>query len=393
MVPSERSLLLGVILVIFIVAGELFGAISLPTTSVKADVSISSALCFGAAITLGPMGALVVGVSKLAVEMYRRITPMKLAFNVSSYFITTFATGLAYVAVADPHSSIIANPTNLLAAALAVLVFNVMNFSLAAAIFSQVASTSPLEMWIALARGNVFTILTLPTLGMLVPILAQEQPLAILLMVVPLIGPYLSLRSYSQIHLETRRTVERLAGMLDQRDPTTARHSRRVADYVEQILGEMDELTFEQREAILIAAPVHDIGKIGTSDLVLQKPGKLTDEERDHINRHAADGGDILSNLSLYRHAAVIVRHHHERWDGKGYPDGLAGETIPIGARVIAVADTFDAMTTDRPYRAGLTPQRALEEIQRCAGTQFDPRVAEIFLRLMSCYRPAVELP
>ncbi|HET7038208.1 MAG TPA: HD-GYP domain-containing protein [Thermomicrobiaceae bacterium] len=377
----------------FIVASELFGAISLPTTSVRAAVSISSALCFGAAITLGPMGAFVVALAKLATEGYQRISPLKAAFNVSSYFLTTFATGLIYVAVADPHASVIASPINLLAAALAVLVFNLMNWGLAAAILSQVASTSIVEMWFSLVRGNAFTNLTLPTLGMLVPILAREQPLAILLMAVPLIGPYLSLRSYSQIHLETRRTVERLANMLDQRDPSTARHSRRVTDYVEQILSEMEELTFEEREAILIAAPVHDIGKIGTSDLVLQKPGKLTDEEREHINRHAADGGDILSNLSLYRHAAVIVRHHHERWDGHGYPDRLAAETIPIGARVIAVADTYDAMTTDRPYRAGLTPQRALEEIERCSGTQFDPRIAEIFLRVMACYRPPVELP
>jgi HD-GYP domain-containing protein (c-di-GMP phosphodiesterase class II) len=126
---------------------------------------------------------------------------------------------------------------------------------------------------------------------------------------------------------------------------------------------------------------VHDIGKVGTRDLTLYKPGPLTRDERLEMLRHAEVGAGIVSRTGEYRLTASIIRHHHERWDGTGYPDGLAGEEIPLGARVIAVADAYDAMTTDRPYSTAMSPERAVDEIRRGAGTQFDPMVVNAFLR------------
>jgi hypothetical protein len=355
----ERSVEVALILMLFVIMGDLFGAVELPLRSAHVSVNISSAFCFGMAVAVGPAGTAAVSISELLVELLRRRPAPNLAFNVSIYALTTFVTGLSYSLVVQAGQPLIASRVNLLAATFAVLVFNLANVGLGSFAVAQLAGTSILATATSILRGAAFTMLTLPTLGMLVPILAQEHPLAILLMAVPIMGPYLSLRSYTQIHRETRATIERLASLIDQRDPYTAHHSRRVTEYVEKIIDELGGISLEDRE----------------------------------INRHAANGGDILKDLSLYRRAADVVRHHHERWDGHGYPDGISGEAIPIGARIIAVADTFDAMTTTRPYRAGLSRDCALEEIRRCSGSQFDPSVAAAFLRVMERENPPVELP
>jgi HD-GYP domain-containing protein (c-di-GMP phosphodiesterase class II) len=156
------------------------------------------------------------------------------------------------------------------------------------------------------------------------------------------------------------------------------------------IRDEFPELTADKRDAIIAAARIHDLGKVATSDHILRKPGCLTDDEFAVIQRHPVDGSEILRHLTPYRHIVEIVRHHHERGDGRGYPDGLAGEAIPFGARVIAVADTYDAMTTDRPYRRALSHEEALAELQRGAGTQFDPVVVAAFERALARAREAV---
>jgi HD-GYP domain-containing protein (c-di-GMP phosphodiesterase class II) len=127
-------------------------------------------------------------------------------------------------------------------------------------------------------------------------------------------------------------------------------------------------------------ALLHDIGKIGVSDTILLKPGKLTDEEWVEMRKHSMHGHEILRGIEFLGNARLVVRSHHERFDGKGYPDGLAGARIPIGARIFAVIDTYDAMTSDRPYRKALPASVAREEIVKQSGTQFDPACADAFL-------------
>jgi HD-GYP domain-containing protein (c-di-GMP phosphodiesterase class II) len=131
------------------------------------------------------------------------------------------------------------------------------------------------------------------------------------------------------------------------------------------------------------AALLHDVGKIGVSDNILHKPGPLSPEEWQEMRRHPSIGYDMLKGASFLSTASEIVWSHHERYDGKGYPRGLAGEAICLGARIFAVADTFDAMTSDRPYRKATGWETAREEIERNSGTQFDPRVVEVFLALV----------
>ena len=178
------------------------------------------------------------------------------------------------------------------------------------------------------------------------------------------------------------QTLTTLAETIDLRDPYTAGHSRRVAAYSRQLALEIG-LPAAAARAIEHAALLHDIGKVGVPDAVLFKNGPLDDEERLLIRGHPVIGANLLADIPSMCDIYPCILHHHERYDGRGYPDGLAGARIPIGARVIAVADSFDAMTTDRPYRAGLGADAAIAELERGVGTQFDRRCVSAFVGLV----------
>jgi putative nucleotidyltransferase with HDIG domain len=182
---------------------------------------------------------------------------------------------------------------------------------------------------------------------------------------------------------ETERTydttLQALSNALDVRDSETEGHSRRVVEYMELIIAQLPvapaHLATLRRGALL-----HDIGKIGVPDNVLRKPAALSEAEWVVMKRHPEHGARIISQIPFLQDVSRIVRHHHERWDGKGYPDGIAGEAIPFGARIFAVADSFDAMTSDRPYRRAMSVKDARVEVARCRGTQFDPVVVDAFV-------------
>jgi putative nucleotidyltransferase with HDIG domain len=176
-------------------------------------------------------------------------------------------------------------------------------------------------------------------------------------------------------------TLEAMGDALDLRDEETEGHSRRVTAYtiaLAQAIGlESDELRTIARGAFL-----HDIGKIATPDSILLKPGKLSEEEMVIMKQHCERGFSIVRKIPFLREAAEIVYAHQERFDGTGYPRGLRGEKIPLGARIFAIADSLDAMTSDRPYRKGTAFVTAIDEIVRCAGTQFDPHIVKVFLAI-----------
>ncbi len=180
--------------------------------------------------------------------------------------------------------------------------------------------------------------------------------------------------------------VEALTAALDAKSSYTRGHSDRVADLSSALALELG-LGEETAAAIHIAGHLHDIGKIGVSDAILNKEGKLTDEEFAELRRHPAIGDELLTKVPVLRRFRPAVRHHHERWDGRGYPDGLAGEAIPLSARIVCVADSYDAMTSTRPYRERLCAERAAVEILECAGSQFDPQIARAMLRLLATKR------
>ncbi len=182
-------------------------------------------------------------------------------------------------------------------------------------------------------------------------------------------------------------SIHSLVSALEAKDPHTRGHSDRVGEYAAALLDEVGDMNggpdAVDAESLRIGAQLHDIGKIGITGGVLRKPGPLDGDEVLHIRQHPSIGVQILAPLLDDRTALDVVRHHHERWDGAGYPDGLAGDEIPLGARIVAIADTFDAMTTARPYRAARTPEQAIAEIRSEAGRQFDPALADLASRAL----------
>ena len=174
-----------------------------------------------------------------------------------------------------------------------------------------------------------------------------------------------------------------LTGAIEARDPYTRGHSARVTELAEALARRLG-WSEERLEALRIGGPLHDVGKLAVSDAVLRKAGRLEAHELAAIREHPKAGARLLLRVAALRDAIPYVLYHHERWDGKGYPSGRAGEQIPLEARVLAVADAFDAMTSDRPYRRALSHAEALAEVERCAGTQFDPAIASAFLELFA---------
>lgn len=174
-------------------------------------------------------------------------------------------------------------------------------------------------------------------------------------------------------------TLEAMVIAIDNKDHYTRRHSEEVTEYAQWIADEIG-LSDEQQHTLRLAGLVHDVGKIGIPDEILLKPDALNAVEYETMKQHAVLGAVMLAALPGMEKVALAVRYHHERWDGKGYPDGLAGEEIPLLARILAVADAFSAMTTDRPYRKGMDWQSALAELQRQKGKQFDPVIVDAFL-------------
>jgi putative nucleotidyltransferase with HDIG domain len=176
-------------------------------------------------------------------------------------------------------------------------------------------------------------------------------------------------------------TLEAMGDALDLRDAETEGHSRRVTAYTTALAREMG-LNAEELRIIARGAFLHDVGKIATPDRILLKPGKLDAEEMELMREHCERGYAIVNKIPFLREASEIVYAHQESFDGTGYPRGLKGEEIPLGARIFAIADTLDAITSDRPYRKGRSFTEAREEIKRCAGRQFDPAIVEVFLRI-----------
>lgn len=185
-----------------------------------------------------------------------------------------------------------------------------------------------------------------------------------------------------QLEKVSLQMIQTLSTMIEAKDEYARGHSHRVAEYAALIAGELG-WSSEEIMNLKYAAHLHDIGKIGIPDMLLNKPARLTPEEYSVIKEHTVIGAEILKNISLIPHVAEVARSHHEHYDGTGYPDGLAGEDIPLSARIVAIADSYDAMNSRRIYRNALPPEKIFEEIENNRGIQFDPELADIFLKLL----------
>jgi putative nucleotidyltransferase with HDIG domain len=198
------------------------------------------------------------------------------------------------------------------------------------------------------------------------------------------------LDSYRRLEQNALEAIESLNATVDAKDPYTAGHSQRVQQ-IAVAIGEELRLEEARLDVLRFGGLFHDIGKIAVPDTVLTKPARLTAEEYELIKRHPGDGAKIVEKFSRLRDAVPLIRHHHERWDGAGYPEGLAGEEIPLEAGIVGLADAWDAMTTDRPYHRALTLEEAAEEIRRGRGSQFSPAVVDAFFAVLR--RRPLDLP
>jgi putative nucleotidyltransferase with HDIG domain len=238
-------------------------------------------------------------------------------------------------------------------------------------------------------RNLPFQVMAIGIIAILVAVVYAQAPWQTLLVLIPAVGVHITLRGYTKLRREAQRTIETMVKMLHERDPYTAEHSEEVADLAEKIARDLG-LPEDQIETIRAAALVHDIGKVGIPDTILNKPGPLDEPEWQLIKKHTLIGFDLLKNLEMYSEAAQLVKYEHERWDGSGYPEGLKGEQIPLGARIIHVADVYHALTSDRPYRESqgkpshYEPAEAVRIIQAESGRQFDPKVVEALVRVIS---------
>ncbi|MCX5686463.1 MAG: HD-GYP domain-containing protein [Candidatus Omnitrophica bacterium] len=178
------------------------------------------------------------------------------------------------------------------------------------------------------------------------------------------------------------RAIQTLVRVLESRDAYTKGHSDRVAKYAEKIAVEMG-LAAQKVELVKEAALLHDIGKLGVQEMILKKKSELSEEDRQTIRKHPLIGEELLKPVSLNKEMIAVVKEHHERYDGKGYPDGLAGDKIDILAAIVSAADSYDAMTSHREYRKNLDKDEAIEQLRKNSGLQFNPRVVEAFVRVL----------
>ncbi|MGB9832763.1 MAG: HD-GYP domain-containing protein, partial [Caldisericum exile] len=226
-------------------------------------------------------------------------------------------------------------------------------------------------------------IFTLYPLGIVLMYFFKYNPLMNAFLLPSLIAVYYALQRRYVVIQETKNALFAIAEVVDKKIPDTIDHSKRVAIITEAICNEL-KLPLSQTNEIVLAAMLHDIGKIAVPDFILKKQNP-SEEEMEVIRLHSIEGEKIVGRLSLFRKGALLIRHHHERWDGTGYPDYLKGEEIPLGSRIIAIADSFDAMTTQRFYRDKVRSfKEGLKELKECAGIQFDPNLVDVAIKVIS---------
>jgi HD-GYP domain-containing protein (c-di-GMP phosphodiesterase class II) len=214
--------------------------------------------------------------------------------------------------------------------------------------------------------------------------------LALPLLAMPVILVRHAAKQLVQLRKDTMAAMASMVDIIELRDPYTAGHSRRVAEMARSLALRLG-LTAEEADQLEAAGRVHDIGKVAVDPEVLTKPGKLDEDEWAQMKLHPVHGAEVIERFHAWGEGYRLVRHHHEGWDGNGYPDGLAAESIPFGSRILAVADTWDALTSDRPYRSGMSQERALSILREGAGKQWDPRIVEALVEHLAAREPAVE--
>lgn len=331
------------------------------------------------AAAIAPAWPTVVGisVSVLLQGVAAKRSPIKTAFNVSQATLAVALGILAYRAMGGDEQRF----REISPFAVLVLVFLAVNTLTVSAVISLVERRALFEVWYKSTRSTVlYDILALPFVFIFAQLYAQWGAVGVFVLAVPLLGARQLYRTNWRLEQTNQELLQLMVAAIEARDPYTSGHSQRVARNSKTIARAIG-LPEKEIERIGRAALLHDVGKIHEVFApILRKTSRLTAEEYALMQTHAAKSAELIHNVSYLRDIVDVVRHHHENWDGTGYPSGLAGEAIPLGSRIIMVADTMDAMLTDRPYRAALGREEVTAELRKLQGKQFDPQLCTTLL-------------
>jgi len=373
-----------VLLIVFSALSAIAETFLIPLPKVGA-VSVSFALTFSAILLTNPLTAAIITAAGVIfrfpyadgrgrVHLFN--TPLyKTIFNISQYIISAGVAGITYSFInkAINFGFVFLNP---IAGALCLIVFLLLNSFFMATLMSILLNENLAFIWKNYLLGFVSTSLV----GLLGIVVAYSYHSfgtgGILLFFIPLMLARYTFKLYLDMRKNYFETLNVLVRAIEANDTYTSGHSLRVSAYAEAIARQLS-LPQNKIDLIKSAALLHDIGKIGIDKNILNKTGKLEKEEFEAIKTHPEIGASIISDLSYMSNISDIIRHHHERNDGRGYPDGLTYKDIPLETSILTIADSFDAMTTDRPYRYSLSLEDALQEIRDNAGTQFNPDIVD----------------
>ncbi|MDD2912645.1 MAG: HD domain-containing protein [Candidatus Bipolaricaulis anaerobius] len=377
----------------FILAGlEFLSEIQEVELVTQRKTSTAMAVC-AAAVYIGgiPLGILTVLFGSLAAEILLRRNKLArgpgkffthVGFNLGQLVISVTAAGLVFEAMGGappPYAS----GTDFIPLVVAFLTYVIVNTSLVAMIIHLTEGVRFTYLLRFDLRHLHVQFLTLGVLAMLMAIVYPLSPWYVLLVGSPLMVVQISIRSYARLRQQATEAFERITRIVGERDFYTGTHSANVAELAVKLTRKL-RLPDEVVDQVEAAARVHDLGKIAIPDSILLKPGKLTAEEWAVVKRHPVVGAELLQGLEIYEGIADVVRHEHEHWDGGGYPDGLSGEKIPLGSRILAVADVWSALTTDRPYRPAYTADEARTILKAMAEKELDPKLVDIFLTVVN---------
>ena len=339
------------------------------------EITVSTAVKIAGLLMFEPSVVIAgVFIGTTLAELRLQRANVKRVFNTSQMTVLYTVMAFMYRTLQGDSVTIIETPRNLISlGALAVsdLILGSLVVSIVIALTSR---SSVLDVWFENFRPIIWHDLSMVPLGAFMTILWRLSPFAVVFGAVPLVLLRYSQQMAFDLRRQTFSALQVLAQILDERDVHTNHHCQHVANHAVEIAHALG-LSQGEVDVISRAAYLHDIGKIGMSNEILFKPGALTVVEKETAKRHVVVGAQLLESFPLFQRGALYVRYHHERWDGGGYPDGLKGEQIPLGARILTVADSYQAMIEDRPYRAALSAEEALDEIEKHTGTQFDPTV------------------
>jgi len=375
----------------------ILGAIVLALSSMAAElpfatsISMGYAALFAALVYAGPVGAAFVGVlSALSIQEVRDHKPLLLiAGNAAQIAFGGMLAGLVYQGAGGHLFQLglledLSLGTGFLAPLAATTVFFACNLALVGVGVSLKTGMSARQTLRALEPASYWvSLVVLALLGYVMAYLISASSwVGVLLLVMPFLAARRTFRVYVELSEAYVSTVRSLVTAIEAKDPYTRGHSERVAVYAHQ-LGQRLAMPRADLDLLERAALLHDVGKIGIELDTLTSPAQLAAEEVRAIRQHPVIGSELVGDVEFLADTVPIVRHHHERFDGAGYPDGLIGEEIPALARVLAVVDSYDAMTSDRAYRTGMTEEQALAEIARVAGTQLDGDIASSFSQMI----------